>query len=119
MKRSLNRFILVGLLLTATGCCNAQRRPAWQSQPVAPPSPRPVLPVTAAPLPPPGTFQAAPPPFPTAPPGTSLPPPAPPTNPFPIVPAPGPPTTSGAILPPNQPIARVENRWQPADNSVQ
>jgi protein tyrosine phosphatase (PTP) superfamily phosphohydrolase (DUF442 family) len=34
------------------------------------------------------------------------------------VPPPAPPNSSGAGLPPNDAIARVDNRWQPADNGI-
>jgi protein tyrosine phosphatase (PTP) superfamily phosphohydrolase (DUF442 family) len=135
MKKSLGRLVFVSLLVTGTGCCNAQRQPV--SQPIPPPSPRPVLPMSPAPFPPPGACQPAPPPYPTVSPGANIAPAAPQANPFPSVPpggniaAPAPPTTpfptapppvtpnnSGAGSPPNEPIARVENRWEPADAGI-
>lgn len=97
--------LVTGMLLAASGCCNSRPRPLCQSQPVAPPSPRPVMPVYPAPAAAPPTFPQAPPPAP------------PPSSPIPTVP-PAPPPTSG-VATPQEPIARVENRWQPADPGVQ
>jgi protein tyrosine phosphatase (PTP) superfamily phosphohydrolase (DUF442 family) len=118
MKKSLARLLPASLLLAALGCCNAQPRPAWQSQPTAPASPWPVAPAGAIPAPPPAAMQPAPAAYPIVQPGT-IPPNAAPVNPIPTVPPPAPPNTSGAAIPPNESIARVENRWQPSDKGVQ
>src|SRR5438105_441152 len=111
MKRLPAWLLGASCMLMATGCCTGQRRPGLQSQPVPPPAPRPVLPASPAPISP-GVFQPAP----AAPQGIMVPPPAPSAAPFPTVPPP--PNTSGAGLPPQESIARVENRWQPADAGV-
>jgi protein tyrosine phosphatase (PTP) superfamily phosphohydrolase (DUF442 family) len=118
MKRPLFRLLCAGLVLTLAGCCLpgcCNTRPV--SQPIAPPSPKPVLPVYPAPVPPPGAYQAAP--FPAVPPGSNIPPALPQTSPFPTVPPPALPPTSGAVVAPQQPIAQVEHRWTPADNGIQ
>jgi protein tyrosine phosphatase (PTP) superfamily phosphohydrolase (DUF442 family) len=114
MNRSLGRLLLASWLGALAGCCHDQRRPA--PPPVVPLAPRPVVvPVSPAPMAPPGTFQPAPPPYPAVPPGIS--PAGPPANPFPMVPPP--PNPAGASLPPNESIARVENRWQPVEKDIQ
>jgi protein tyrosine phosphatase (PTP) superfamily phosphohydrolase (DUF442 family) len=119
MKKASGWLLLAILALTSAGCRNPQRRPALQSQPVAPPSPRPVLPANPPPATP-GQIQQAP--Y-VPPPGANVPPPTPPSGSFPTVPPTPPPTApppgpSGALQPPNQPIAQVENRWQPAENGA-
>jgi len=119
MKRTLAQPIAAILLVTLAGCCNSQPRPIFHSQPVAPPAPRPVLPVSPVPVPSTGVMQAVPAPCPAPPPGASIPPTVPPASPIPIVPPPAGPIPGGASLPPNDAIARVDNRWQPADNGVQ
>lgn len=118
MKNSLRRLLCAGIVLTLmgpllVGCCN----PRPVSQPIAPPSPKPVLPVYPPP-PGPTVIQPAPTPFPTVPPANNIPPAAPQANPFPTVPPPSPPNTSGIVAPAPEPIARVEHRWQPADNGI-
>ena len=120
MKRSLCRFLVAGLVLTVAGCCLpgcCNTRPV--SQPIAPPAPKPVLPVYPAPPQGAGIIQPAPTAFPTLPPAGNVPPTLPQASPFPTVPPPAPPPTSGAVVAPQQPIAQVEHRWQPADNGVQ
>ncbi len=129
MKRLLSSLLVAGFVWTLSGCCNSRPRPITQSQPCPPPSPRPVLPATVMPGPPPALLQgpppgypaappnAVPPGYPTAPPGANIPPPAPPM--LPTAPAPTPPNTGGITPAPQEPIARVENRWQPADKNVQ
>jgi protein tyrosine phosphatase (PTP) superfamily phosphohydrolase (DUF442 family) len=117
MKNTLGQQIVGILFVTLAGCCNSQPRPIFQSQPVAPPSPRPVLPVSPAPAPPPGVFQGAPSVVLASP---SLPPPSPPpASPIPTTPPAGPTIPGGASLPPKDAIARVENRWQPSDSGIQ
>jgi protein tyrosine phosphatase (PTP) superfamily phosphohydrolase (DUF442 family) len=133
---TMNRLLLASVLLLTGGCCNNQPRPWTQSQPVPPPSPRPVLPVNPAPqaafpvAPPPGAPYPAQPPgaaFPTAPPAAPYPvavPAQPPGGAFPTVPptapsAPLQPQSSYPTAPPSDPIAQVENRWQPINPGVQ
>lgn len=118
MKNSLRRVLWAGFVMTLTGpmlagCCN----PRPVSQPIAPPSPKPVLPVYPPP-PGPTVIQPAPTPFPTVPPANTVPPTVPQAEPFPTVPPPAPPNTSGIVAPAPEPIARVEHRWQPADNGI-
>jgi protein tyrosine phosphatase (PTP) superfamily phosphohydrolase (DUF442 family) len=111
MRDKLGRPTLASLFLIMAGCCNSQPRPLYQSQPVAPPSPQPVIPAAPAAVSGPGVFQAPPG---AIQPGPISPPPTAPAAPFPTVPPPAPPGP-GAALTPSDAIARVEHRWQPAD----
>src|SRR5262245_7833512 len=103
------------LTLAVAGCRSAERRPIFESQPVAPPSTRPVLPGSAAPppgailqpAPPPGAVQPPPGAFSTAPPFSG-----PSSDPPPSTPAPGafptaPPATqpNSTVSPPSNPAA--------------
>lgn len=108
MKNALRALAFSLIPIAAAGCCH--KRPAPCPPPCPPGAPARVVPMPPGSLPP-GAVVAPPP-------AGVVPPPAPPPTVTPSFAPPGPGAPgAGAAVGPSTDIARVENRWQPADPS--